>query len=102
MLALLDKGSYPIGFDIFLVLKPEFVLNPYLYRQAVHVIPGPVNDIQPLHPLIAQDAVFEDLIPGSTQVNMSGGIGWPVHEEPGLIPGIMFLHPAVDLIFGPE
>ncbi|KAF5028873.1 hypothetical protein DSECCO2_654510 [anaerobic digester metagenome] len=57
------------------------MLHLHLDGEAVHIVAGPLDDVGAPHPVVAEDGIFYDLVPGSAEVDVAGGIRRPVDEE---------------------
>jgi hypothetical protein len=55
-----------------------------------------------MHPFETKYAVFEDLIPGCSEVNMAGGVGRAIDKKPCFSIPVLLLYPGINLLFRPE
>ena len=56
--AFFDERLNPELLNVFLGLKPELLFDLHLDREAVHVVPGPVDYVPSAHPVVPKDAVL--------------------------------------------
>ncbi len=79
--ALLDECGDAVLLDILLGGEPELVLHLHLDGETVHVVPGPLDDVRTPHPVIPEDGIFYDLVPGGAEMDVARGIRRPVDEK---------------------
>ena len=62
--AFFDEVCDAVFFDVGFVFESEFFLDFDLDGEAVHVVSGTFHDVFAGHGVVAEDAVFEDFVPG--------------------------------------
>ena len=100
--ALLDEPPDPVVLDLLLGDEAELLLDLDLDREAVHVVPGPVDHVPAPHPDLPEDRVLDDLVPGRAEVDVAGRVRRAVHEEEGRVAGMKRPDLRVDLLLVPE
>jgi len=75
-----DEFLDPQVLDLLLVRDPQGLLDLDLDREAMHVVPGLVSDVEATHPAKADDGVFQGLVQDIAQVDRPGRIGRAVAE----------------------
>ena len=94
LLALLDEGLHPVGFDLFLPVQTQFLLDRNLDGQAMGIPAGLPGNVLPLHGLVAGNHILDD--PGQDMADMGLAIG----GRGAVIEGIgLPLLPAVHALF---
>jgi hypothetical protein len=96
--ALFDERGDPVLFDIFLGGEAELVLDLHLDGEAVHVVAGPLDDVCSPHPVVAEDGVFYDLVPGGAEVDVAGGVRRSVDEKERFSILSHFLDACIDIL----
>ena len=99
--ALFDERGDPVLLDIFFGGEPELVLDLHLNGEAVHIVAGPLDDIPPLHSVVAEDGVFYDLVPGGAEMDVAGGIRRPVDEKERFSIPSQFLGACIGVFLSP-
>jgi len=55
-----------------------------------------------MHSFKPENTVFEDLVPGCSKVNVTGGIWGPVNKKPGFSIPVLIFDPGIDILCIPK
>jgi len=102
LLAPLDELVYAVGLDIPLAAKAKGLLNLDLDWKAMHIPAGSVLDLEAVHGLVAQNSVFDHLVPGGAEVDPACGVGRSVDEEELLSTDSVLSHLSIGLCLFPH
>ncbi len=99
--ALLNEWLDAERLDILFGFEAQRLLHLDFNGQPVHVVARTVDYIAPVHPVVAQDTVFYDLVPCSAEVDVPGGIGRAIDKEEGPAVSVQVLYFFVGIMGAP-
>ncbi len=80
-LTLLNKILYSKTLNILFGFETKHAFDFDLNWQAVHVPAWTLEDITVIHGVITENGIFNDLVPGSSKVDVSGRIRGSVNKK---------------------